>query len=161
MKSTGEVMGLDADFARAFAKSQIASGTRLPSTGRVFISVRDRDKAAMVVLGNSLLTLGFELIATSGTADYLGNAGLPVTRINKVREGRPHLVDAIKDGTVALIFNTTEGAQAIADSFSLRRAALVNHVPYYTTVAGSRAAVSAIAALKRGSLEVASLQSYT
>ncbi len=161
MKSTGEVMGLDQDFARAFAKSQIASGTQLPQSGTVFISVRDRDKPAMVVLGHSLVNMGFRIIATRGTGDFLENAGLPVDVINKVREGRPHLVDAIKDGQVDLIFNTTEGAQAIADSFSLRRAALMGNVPYYTTVAGSRAAVNAIAALRRGNLEVASLQSYT
>jgi len=161
MKSTGEVMGLDVDFGRAFAKSQIAGGTCLPLAGTVFISVRDNDKAAMVTLGHSLVTMGFDLIATRGTAEHLDSAGLPVKVINKVREGRPHLVDAIADGEVALIFNTTEGAQAIAESYSLRRAALMNKVPYYTTVAGSRAAVNAIAALKRGDLEVAPLQSYT
>lgn len=161
MKSTGEVMGLDADFAMAFAKAQIASGTQLPHSGTVFVSVKDADKAAMVTIGHSLVNMGFEIIATRGTAAFLDRAGLPVTVINKVLEGRPHLVDAIKDGAVDLIFNTTEGAQAISDSFSLRRAALVNKVPYYTTVAGSRAAVNAIAALRRGDLEVATLQSYT
>jgi len=161
MKSTGEVMGLDRDFGRAFAKSQIASGTKLPTGGSVFISVRDADKSAMVTLGNSLANMGFDIIATSGTADTLENAGLSIRRINKVREGRPHLVDAIMDDEVDLIFNTTEGSQAISDSYSLRRAALTHKVPYYTTVAGSRAAVQAIAALRRGSLEVAPLQSYT
>ncbi|MBL26379.1 MAG: carbamoyl phosphate synthase large subunit [Rhodospirillaceae bacterium] len=161
MKSTGEVMGLDVDFGRAFAKSQIASGAKLPQEGTVFISVRDRDKAAMVTIGTSLVNLGLKLIATRGTADYLERAGLPVKVINKVREGRPHLLDAITDGEVALIFNTTEGKQSIGESFSLRRAALTHKVPYYTTVAGSRAAVQAIAAIKRGSLEVAPLQSYS
>ena len=161
MKSTGEVMGLDSDFGRAFAKSQIAGGTRLPDGGTVFISVRDGDKPAMAEVGKNLRELGFSLIATKGTADYLEGAGLDVARIHKVREGRPHLVDAISDGTVALILNTTEGAQAIKDSYSLRRAALTNRVPYYTTVAGSRAVVEAIAAMRRGALEVASLQSYT
>ncbi len=161
MKSTGEVMGLDSDFGRAFAKSQIASGTRLPDGGNVFISVRDSDKPAMAEVGRSLSEMGFLLIATAGTAKYLEDAGLVVTRIRKVREGRPHLVDAISDGAVALILNTTEGAQAIKDSYSLRRAALANRVPYYTTVAGSRAVTEAIAALRRGALEVASLQSYT
>jgi carbamoyl-phosphate synthase large subunit len=161
MKSTGEVMGLDSDFGRAFAKSQIASGTRLPDGGNVFISVRDSDKPAMAEVGRSLSEMGFSLIATAGTAKYLEGAGLVVARIRKVREGRPHLVDAISDGTVALILNTTEGAQAIKDSYSLRRAALANRVPYYTTVAGSRAVTEAIAALRRGALEVASLQSYT
>jgi carbamoyl-phosphate synthase large subunit len=161
MKSTGEVMGLDTDFGRAFAKSQIASGIRLPAEGTVFISVRDADKDAMVTLGKSLLDMGFRLIATRGTAAHLEKAGLPVERIKKVREGRPHLVDAIADSEVDLVFNTTEGAQAIAESYSLRRAALINRVPYYTTVAGSRAVVQAIAALRRGALEVAPLQSYT
>ena len=161
MKSTGEVMGLDSDFGRAFAKSQIAGGTRLPDDGTVFISVRDRDKPAIADVGRDLCELGFSLIATEGTAKYLEGAGLNVARIHKVREGRPHLVDAISDGTIALILNTTEGAQAIKDSYSLRRAALTNRVPYYTTVAGSRAVVEAIAALRRGALEVASLQSYT
>ncbi|MFP6759371.1 MAG: carbamoyl-phosphate synthase large subunit [Alphaproteobacteria bacterium] len=161
MKSTGEVMGIDMDFGRAYAKSQVASGTDLPTAGSVFISVRDGDKSAMVTMGHGLVTMGFEIIATRGTAAVLEAAGLPVTIINKVLEGRPHLVDAITDGEVALIFNTTEGSQAIADSYSLRRAALTHKVPYYTTVAGSRAAVEAIAALRRGSLEVAPLQSYT
>ena len=161
MKSTGEVMGLDSDFGRAFAKSQIAAGTELPERGTVFISVRDDDKEAMVPLGRDLVDMGFGLIATSGTAARLEAASLPVRRIKKVREGRPHLVDAITDGAVDLIFNTTEGQQAIADSYGLRRAALVHKIPYYTTVAGSRAAVRAIAALRRGGLEVAPLQSYT
>ncbi len=161
MKSTGEAMGLDADFGRAFAKSQIAAGALLPDNGAVFISVRDADKNAIVPLARRLVGLGFDLIATRGTADRLEAASLPVQRIRKVREGRPHLVDAITDGVVDLIFNTTEGRQAIADSYSLRRAALLHKVPYYTTVAGSRAAVEAIAALRGGDLEVASLQSYT
>ncbi len=160
MKSTGEVMGLDRDFGRAFGKSQIAAGTELPDSGAVFISVRDADKQAMVPLAGSLVEMGFDLLATRGTADCLEAASLPVGRINKVREGRPHLVDAIADGGVALILNTTEGRQAISDSYSLRRAALMNRIPYFTTVAGSRAAVQAIAALRRGSLEVAALQSY-
>ena len=161
MKSTGEAMGLDADFGRAFAKSQIAVGTELPRRGAVFISVRDADKGAMVPLAARLAKMEFELIATSGTADRLEAEALPVRRIRKVREGRPHVVDAIADGGVDLIFNTTEGEQAITDSYSLRRAALMQKVPYYTTVAGSRAAVEAIAALRRGDLEVAPLQSYT
>ncbi|HYM03062.1 MAG TPA: carbamoyl phosphate synthase large subunit, partial [Stellaceae bacterium] len=160
MKSTGEVMGLDADFGRAFAKSQLGSGTELPLTGAVFVSVRDRDKPAMVEPCRRLVEMGFALIATRGTAALLRQAGLPVEIINKVLEGRPHIVDRMVSGGVQLIFNTTEGAQAIADSFSLRRSALTNSIPYYTTVAGARASVQAIAALRSGSLEVASLQSY-
>jgi carbamoyl-phosphate synthase large subunit len=160
MKSTGEVMGLDVDFGRAFAKSQLGSGVVLPLQGTVFVSVRDRDKPAMIEPCRRLIEMGFALIATRGTADLLREAGLPVEVINKVLEGRPHIVDRMLSGGVHLLFNTTEGAQAIADSFSLRRTALTNAIPYYTTVAGARAAVQAIAALKSGSLEVASLQSY-
>jgi carbamoyl-phosphate synthase large subunit len=160
MKSTGEVMGLDADFGRAFAKSQLGGGTELPLRGTVFVSVRDKDKPAMVPVGRRLAELGFSLIATHGTAAYLRQHGLKVEDVKKVMEGRPHVVDTMKDGGVQLVFNTTDGAQAIADSFSLRRTALMNKIPYYTTVAGARAAVAAIAALKSGRLEVAPLQSY-
>jgi carbamoyl-phosphate synthase large subunit len=160
MKSTGEVMGLDRDFGRAFAKSQLGSGTNLPLEGCVFVSVRDQDKGALVEPCRRLVEMGFTLVATTGTADTLGAAGLPIDRVNKVREGRPHIVDRMLSGGVQLVFNTTEGSQAIADSFSLRRTALTNGIPYYTTVAGARAAVQAIAALRAGSLEVAPLQSY-
>jgi len=160
MKSTGEVMGLDSDFGRAFAKSQLGSGTSLPLKGCAFVSVRDRDKEALVDACRRLVEMGFALVATRGTADALSAAGLPATRVNKVREGRPHIVDHMLNGEVQLVFNTTEGAQAIADSFSLRRTALTHAIPYYTTVAGARAAVQAIAALRAGSLEVAPLQSY-
>ena len=135
MLSTGEVMGLDADFARAFAKSQLAAGTELPQTGAVFVSVRDADKPHVVALAARLIGLGFTVLATKGTAAYLENAGHKVATVNKVLEGRPHIVDAMKDGEVALVFNTSEGAQSIADSFALRRTALLNHIPYYTTVA--------------------------
>jgi len=159
MKSTGEVMGIAANFPEAFAKSQLGSG-QLPLTGTVFISVKDRDKAAMVEAGRKLAAMGFKLVATSGTADYLRGKGLEVARVNKVLEGRPHIVDAMKNGDVQLVFNTTEGAQAVQDSFSLRQTALLGNTPYYTTVAGARAAVEAIAALRAGSLEVAPLQSY-
>ncbi|MGB8274681.1 MAG: carbamoyl-phosphate synthase large subunit [Alphaproteobacteria bacterium] len=160
MKSTGEVMGLDTNFARAFAKSQLGSGTKLPLSGTVFISVKDKDKPAMAKAGRRLLEMGFKLIATGGTARYLKAKGLEVGVINKVLEGRPHIVDAIKSGGVQLLFNTTEGSAAIADSFSLRRSALMNNIPYYTTVAGAEASVEAIATLKSGSLDVAPLQSY-
>ncbi len=161
MQSTGEVMGLDTDFGRAFAKSQIAAGTTLPMSGTVFVSVRDSDKRHIVPLCKDLVGMGFDLLATRGTAVALKETGIPVKTINKVREGRPHLVDAITDGQVDLIFNTSQGAQSIADSFSLRHAALINGVPYYTTISGSRAAVSGISALCRGALEVMALQSYT
>jgi carbamoyl-phosphate synthase large subunit len=160
MKSTGEVMGLDSDFGRAFAKSQLAAGTDLPLAGAVFVSVRDGDKAALVEPCRRLIEWGFELVATRGTAAKLGESGLAVTVVNKVQEGRPDIVDEMRSGRIQLVFNTTEGAQAIADSFSLRRTALTHNIPYYTTVAGARAAVQAIGALRRGSLEVAPLQSY-
>ncbi|NNG02786.1 MAG: carbamoyl-phosphate synthase large subunit [Inquilinus sp.] len=160
MKSTGEVMGLDRDFGRAFAKSQLGASVELPLGGTVFLSVRGQDKDAIVPLAGKLNEMGFSLIATSGTTDRLAAAGLPVTRVNKVLEGQPHIVDAMINGDVQLVFNTTDGAQAIRDSFSLRRTALVNNIPYYTTVAGASAAVEAIAALRAGRLEVAPLQSY-
>ncbi|HUI34421.1 MAG TPA: carbamoyl-phosphate synthase large subunit, partial [Stellaceae bacterium] len=160
MKSTGEVMGLDSDFGRAFAKSQLGSGTELPLSGKVFVSVRDGDKAALVEPCRRLAEWGFELVATRGTAAALVESGIDVAIVNKVREGRPDIVDEMRSGRIQLVFNTTEGAQAIADSFSLRRTALTHNIPYYTTVAGARAAVQAIGALRRGSLEVAPLQSY-
>jgi carbamoyl-phosphate synthase large subunit len=160
MKSTGEVMGLDADFAKAFLKSQLGAGVRLPEGGGVFISVKDADKQAMTPLARSLIDMGFKVIATSGTAEFLSGQGLAVEVVNKVRDGRPHIVDAMKSGAVQLVFNTTEGAEAIADSFSLRRTALTGAIPYYTTVAGAQAAVQAVSALRRGQLEVAPLQSY-
>jgi carbamoyl-phosphate synthase large subunit len=160
MRSTGEVMGLDGDFGRAFAKSQLGSGVDLPLKGTVFVSVREHDKPAVVEPCRRLIEMGFRLLATRGTAQFLAAAGIAVTPVNKVLEGRPHIVDMMLNGEVQLVFNTTEGAQAIADSFSLRRTALTNAIPYYTTVAGARAAVQAIAALKGGNLEVAPLQSY-
>ena len=160
MKSTGEVMGLDTDFGRAFAKAQLGSGVDLPVAGTVVISVRDRDKPAMVELAKRLIEMGFKVIATRGTAAYLRQAGHAVDVVNKMLEGHPHIVDAMKSGQVELMFNTTEGAQARVDSFSLRRTALTNNIPYCTTVAGARATVEAITALKCGKLEVAPLQSY-
>jgi carbamoyl-phosphate synthase large subunit len=160
MKSTGEVMGIDTDFGRAFAKSQLGAGTELPLSGSVFVSVRDQDKEALVEPCRQLAAWGFELVATRGTAKKLTEEGLPVVLVNKVQEGRPDIVDEMRSGKIQLVFNTTEGAQAIADSFSLRRTALTHNIPYYTTVAGARAAVQAIGALRRGCLEVAPLQSY-
>ncbi|HEX2891675.1 carbamoyl-phosphate synthase large subunit [Vineibacter terrae] len=160
MRSTGEVMGIDRDFGRAFAKSQLGGGTKVPMEGTVFISVRDRDKAGMVAAARKLRELGFRIVATAGTADFLGKEGVETTRINKVLEGRPHIVDLMKDGGVQLVINTSEGVQSTADSFTLRRTALMNRIPYYTTAAGARAAVEGIAALKAGALDVAPLQSY-
>ena len=160
MRSTGEVMGLDRSFARAFLKSQLGAGVELPREGAVFISVKDADKDVVVPIARRMVAMGFTVIATSGTAAHLSGAGLLVEQVNKVLEGPPHVIDAMKDGRIQLVFNTTEGAQAIRDSKSLRRTALVHNIPYYTTVAGARAAAEAIAALKAGRLEVAPLQSY-
>ena len=160
MKSTGEVMGLDTDFERAFAKSQLGAGNGLPTGGAVFISVKDRDKATAAQLARRLSGLGFELLATGGTQEFLSAQGLAVTRVNKVLQGAPHCVDAINDGGVQLVINTTEGAQAITDSYTIRRGALVNNIPHYTTMTGAAAAVGAIEAIAKGTLEVAPLQAY-
>ena len=160
MRSTGEVMGTDENFGRAFAKSQIGAGTRLPTGGTVFLSVKDADKDLVEGPARELVAMGFSLIATRGTAKALAARGLPVATINKVLEGRPHVVDALKNGEINLVFNTTDGAQALADSSSIRRAALTLKVPYYTTMAGAAAAAQAIQALRAGSLEVAPIQSF-
>ncbi len=160
MRSTGEVMGLDADFGRAFAKSQIGAGLKLPLSGTLFISVRDSDKSRAIAPARAMIALGFDVIATRGTADALEAAGVAVKRINKVAEGRPHVVDALKNGEIALVFNTTEGSQALTDSLSIRRTALTLKVPYYTTIAGAAAAAEAIAALQHGDLDVRPLQDY-
>jgi carbamoyl-phosphate synthase large subunit len=160
MRSTGEVMGIDVDFQSAFAKAQIAAGDTLPTAGVVFISVKDSDKTAMVEAATDLIALGFSILASDGTATFLAKAGVAVERINKVAEGRPHVVDAMKNGAVQLVFNTTEGAQSYRDSFSIRRTALQQDIPYYTTIAGAKATIQAIKRLKDGDLEVRSLQSY-
>jgi carbamoyl-phosphate synthase large subunit len=160
MKSTGEVMGIDSDFATAFAKSQIGAGTNLPDGGVAFVSVKDSDKPQILPAVKQLLELGFRVIATGGTQRYLADAGLPVELVNKVAEGRPHIVDKIVDGEVALIFNTTEGWQSLKDSQSIRASALREKVPYFTTAAASRAVTQAIAALRGSQLEVRSLQAY-
>ena len=160
MRSTGEVMGLDTNFGRAFAKSQIGAGAKLPLSGMAFVSVKEADKVYAIEPARLLIEMGFEVIATRGTAKYLEAAGLGVRVVNKVLEGRPHIVDALKNGEVQLVFNTTEGQQALADSLSIRRTALQMKVPYYTTMAGASAAVEAIAALREGALDVRPLQSY-
>ncbi|WP_068086198.1 carbamoyl-phosphate synthase large subunit [Polycladidibacter stylochi] len=160
MRSTGEVMGLDKDFAVAFAKSQLGAGVTLPTSGSVFIAVKDADKPKIVEAAQRLHNLGMTILATSGTQRYLEKQGIPCSKVNKVLEGRPHIVDAIKNDEIALVFNTTEGAQALSDSRSLRQAALMHKVPYYTTLAGAIAAAKGVEASKAGNLEVRSLQSY-
>ena len=160
MKSTGEVMGLDRDFGRAFAKAQLAAGGALPCGGRVFLSVRDRDKPQAVALGGRLAALGFSLVATRGTAHALREGGLAVETIHKLLEGPPHVVDALEDDRIDLVINTTESAKSVADGSSVRRTALLKNVPYATTIAGARAMVEAISAVRERSLDVAPLQSY-
>ncbi len=160
MKSTGEVMGIDRNFATAFAKAQLGAGMVLPQGGVVFVSVKDTDKPVILPAVQQLVSLGFTIIATGGTQRYLAEAGVPVEAVNKVAEGRPHIVDRIIDGEVALIFNTTEGWQSLKDSQSIRGSALTGKVPYFTTAAASVAAAEAIAALRGAKLEVRSLQDY-
>jgi carbamoyl-phosphate synthase large subunit len=160
MRSTGEVMGIDRDFPVAFAKAQIGAGTKLPLSGKVFISVRDADKPMALEVAKSLHEQGFKLVATHGTAKYFGAAGVPIEGVNKVQEGSPHCVDVIQRGEIAMVVNTVAGAQATRDSFSIRRTALTRDVPYFTTMAAARAAALGIAALRRGALDVRSLQEY-
>ncbi len=160
MKSTGEVMGVDQSFAMAFAKAQFAAGNILPEAGTAFISVRDRDKPATLPIARQLVENGFSLMATRGTCAFLQQHGLPVEMVNKVLEGSPHIVDALQASSIDLVINTTEGAQSIQDSFSIRRSALECQVPYFTTVAGAGAAVEGIARLKQGLLGVCPLQEY-
>ncbi len=160
MRSTGEVIGLDRSFGVAFAKSQLGSGTVVPKKGTVFVSVRDGDKERIVPTMRMLSELGFDIIATVGTLKYLEDHGVKGKAINKVLEGRPHIVDAIKNGGVQLVFNTTEGKQALTDSRSLRRTALLHKVPYYTTLSGAIAAAEGVKAYLAGDLEVKALQDY-
>jgi carbamoyl-phosphate synthase large subunit len=160
MRSTGEVMGLDRSFDIAFAKSQLGAGAGVPRSGTVFVSVRDVDKSRIIGSVRELAALGFKICATAGTQRYLEHHGIPTTKVNKVSEGRPHIADAIRNGAVQLVFNTTEGAQALADSKPLRRAALLQRTPYYTTLSGSIAAARGIKAYLAGDLEVRALQDY-
>jgi carbamoyl-phosphate synthase large subunit len=160
MKSTGEVMGIADTFAAAFAKSQLAAGVRLPRNGKVLISVKDEDKSATVELARRLLARGFSLIATSGTHSYLSGQQIEAEVVNKVTEGRPHIVDKIVNGEIALVINTTFGKREIADSFSIRREALMHGVPYFTTIQAAKMAVGALETLAQGDLPVAAIQSY-
>ena len=158
MRSTGEVMGWDDDFGAAFLKSQIAVDVYLPKEGSVFISVKDSDKAAVIQPARELVEMGYHLIATSGTATFLEENGLEVERINKVIEGQPHILDRMINGGIQLVFNTTEGVQSMKDSASIRRTALTRKIPYFTTLAASRASVQAIRALHERELTVRPLQ---
>lgn len=160
MKSTGEVIGIDQDFAKAFLKSQLAAGVFPPTEGTLFVSVKESDKPLIVPPVRALCEMGFRVVATTGTAEYLNGQGLAVETVNKVAQGRPHIVDKIKDGEIGMIFNTTEGWQSHKDSASIRASALMAKVPYFTTAASSIAVTRAIAALREGSLDVRSLQDY-
>jgi carbamoyl-phosphate synthase large subunit len=160
MRSTGEVMGLDTSFARAFAKAQLGAGVDLPLIGTVFISVKDADKKAMVRLARDLVNQGYNLMATGGTASAIDAADIPVRRVNKVYEGRPHIVDAMKNGEVQLVFNTTQGQRAHIDSYSIRRTALEMGIPYFTTAAAASATVQALHGLAERELDVRALQEY-
>ena len=160
MKSTGEVMGLDKDFPRAFAKSQIAAGTNLPLSGAAFMSLKNSDKPAALPIVQKLTELGFNIIATRGTGEFLKKNGASVSIINKVLEGRPHCVDSMISGEIQLVINTTEGAQSLKDSYDIRRTALTRQICHYTTISGAEAAVNAIAELIKGPLDVAPIQSY-
>ncbi|MCB1538514.1 MAG: carbamoyl phosphate synthase large subunit, partial [Alphaproteobacteria bacterium] len=161
MKSTGEVMGIDKNLAHAIAKSQLAAGTLLPKSGTVFLSVKTTDKEALLPIAQELEAMGFDLVATGGTCRYLDEHGVKVKRINKVLEGQPHVLDAMINGEIALVINTTtKSSQAVADSSSIRRMALMNKIPYYTLLTAAGAAVKAIAAIKAKDIEVAPLQEF-
>jgi len=160
MKSTGEVIGLDTDYALAFAKSQLGAGSRLPHDGVVFVSVRDDDKPLIRSAMRDLEAAGFRIVATAGTYRYLHDNGINATKVNKVAEGRPHIVDSLKNGGVQLVINTTEGQKSISDSRDIRRTALMGKIPYYTTIPGAIAAVEGILGLRSGHLNVRPLQDY-
>ena len=160
MKSTGEVMGIDTIFGRAFAKSQLATGIKLPLDGTALISVKDSDKPKTVAIGRDLMEMGYRLIATRGTADYLEKNGVKVSAINKVKEGSPHCVEAIEAKQINIVINTSFGEQSIKDSFSLRRSSLNQNLPYCTTMAGASALVNALKFLKEDDLSVKSIQEY-
>jgi carbamoyl-phosphate synthase large subunit len=159
MRSTGEVMGWDVSFPRAFLKAQMGAGSDLPESGKVFVSIKDSDKTAQLIeTAQTLTDLGFELIATRGTAAFLAEQGIACEVVNKVYEGRPNIVDMLKNGQIALVLNTTEGAQAVEDSREIRSVALYDKIPYFTTGAGAHAAAMAIKARQEGELKVMPLQ---
>lgn len=160
MRSTGEVMGIDTDFGRAFAKAQLGAGQRLPVRGTLFVSVTDRDKAAVVPIVREMIELGFRVIATEGTQRYLCSQGLAVEQVLKIHEGRPHIGDLLKNQQVQLVFNTPSGSEAQTDAQVIRRTALAQKIPVITTLAGARACAAAIASLQQGTLTVKSLQEY-
>ena len=159
MKSTGEVMGIDKDFLTAFAKSQIAAGTNLPKSGKVFLSVKNKDKKELVSIAKKLINLGFSLIGTDGTTKYLKKNDLEISKINKISEGSPHIADLLKNNEINLVINTTEGKKSMGDSYVMRRKTLISNTPYYTTIKGAKVAVDSIEILKNSDLKVRNLQS--
>jgi carbamoyl-phosphate synthase large subunit len=163
MRSTGEVMGIDAHFPVAFFKAQAAAGNTLPTSGlgkRAFVSVRDGDKPGVVEIARRLVGLGFEVLTTGGTHAWLAERGIATTPVKKVKEGRPSIVDRIKDGDVHFVVNTTDGKREVSDSSSIRRETLMKAVPYFTTMTGARAGVMAMEAMRQGPASVRSLQEY-
>ncbi|MDH4028723.1 MAG: carbamoyl phosphate synthase large subunit, partial [Nitrospirota bacterium] len=160
MKSTGEVMGIDEDFGRAYAKAQASAKNPMPLSGKVFISVKDTDKAAILPLAKKLVSLGFSITATRGTAFYLNQLGIKAEIVYKVNEGRPHCVDLIKNRSIDFIINTVTGAKAKKDSFSIRESALQSNVPYTTTVSGARATINAIEVMLKKKINIKSIQEY-
>ncbi len=160
MRSTGEVMGIDKDLAQAYAKAQLGAGIKLPTSGTIFLSARNKDKADLLPLAQDLQDIGFKLVATGGTCAYLNDHGLNVTKINKVSEGQPHIVDAIINGNIALMINTTKGRQAMSDGTQIRRTALMHKLPYYTNLHAAKAAIGAIRAIKHKGFDVKALQEY-
>ena len=160
MKSTGEVMGVAADFPAAYAKSQLAIDYSLPTEGSVFISVCDRDKRAVVPVAKHLHMLGFEILSTKGTAKTLNAGGIPATEVLKKHEGRPNIVDSLVNGEVQLVINTPFGQETRSDGYHIRTAAVQHGVPNITTLAAANAAVSAIDAFKSGRLDVIALQDF-
>jgi carbamoyl-phosphate synthase large subunit len=161
MKSTGEVMGIDVSFGLAFAKAQLGGGMRLPSSGKVFISVRNEDKALVIAAAEKLHRAGFQIVATRGTAAHFAARGIPAEIVNKVQEGSPHIADKIKNGEIAMVINTPTDAYSQADSYYLRRCALDYQVPYFTTVAGAEAAAEGIDFLRQNEFDVRALQDYS
>jgi carbamoyl-phosphate synthase large subunit len=160
MRSTGEVMGLDKTYDMAFAKSQLGAGMRIPQTGTVFVSVNEADKKGVLPSIRKLVELGFSIKATGGTHSYLESKGVPSVKINKVLEGRPHVVDSMKNGEIQLVLNTTETRSSESDSKSIRQTAVMQKIPYYTTLPGIISATKAIAAQRADAIEVRPLQDY-
>lgn len=161
MKSTGEVMGVGEDFAEAFMKGLLAAGQKMPKSGTVFVSVKDTDKPRVLEICSKLKMLGYRIISTHGTAQFLRSHGIVCSGINKVKEGQPHIVDAIINGQVAMVINTTDGDQAVSDSYSIRRSALQVGVPYFTTLTAAKASVNSLSRWIRGEMDVRPLQLLT